>query len=169
MDTVKKKKLFKFHPRDVPWSTRTIREQEFAKIIGIEFETKSSIPLICLKVNLIYLELLYLYLCNATFFLQLNRVDPVTGVLTGECFTLKYHDVPDICDILVLRQNYDMALQRNWHPGDRFRAIVGNSWWEGHLEARKPLSAECPNSMFLCFLIRYFFFHFSLLAEIVNK
>ena len=103
------------------------------------------------------------------FFLQLNRVDPVTGVLTGECFTLKYHDVADILDILVLRQNYDLALQRNWQPGDRFRAIVGNSWWEGYLEAREPLSAECPNSLFLCFLIRYFFFHFSLLAEIVNK
>ena len=94
-------------------------------------------------------------------------MDPVTGVLTGECFTLKYHDVADILDFLVLRQNYDMALQRNWQPGDRFRAIVGNSWWEGHLEAREPLSAECPNSFFLCFLIRYFFFHFSLLAKII--
>ena len=94
-------------------------------------------------------------------------MDPVTGVLTGECFTLKYHDVPDICDILVLRQNYDMALQRNWQPGDRFRAIVGNSWWEGYLEAREPLSAECPNSLFLGFLIRYFFFPF--LSKNVNN
>ena len=53
VDAVKKKKLFKLHPRDVPWSTRTISEQEFAKIIGIEFETKLSTILICLKVNLI--------------------------------------------------------------------------------------------------------------------
>ena len=85
-------------------------------------------------------------------------MDPANGQLTGECFTLKYHYVADILDLLVLRQNYDLALQRNWQPGDRFRAIVGNSWWEGHLEAREPLSAECPNSLFLCFLIRYFSF-----------
>ena len=94
------------------------------------------------------------YLCNSFFFRQLNRVDPVIGVLTTECFTLKYHYVADILDFLVLRQNYDMALQRNWQPGDRFRSIVGNSWWEGQLEAREPLSAECPNSLFLCFRIR---------------
>ena len=62
VDTVKKKKLFEFHPLDIPWSTRTIREQEFAKVTGIEFEIKSSTTLICLKVNLIYLEFWYLYL-----------------------------------------------------------------------------------------------------------
>ena len=168
VDTVKKKKLFKLHPRDVPWSTRPIGEQEFAKIMGIEFETKSSTTLICLKVIVIYSELLYLllFLCNSTFFpLQLNRVDPANGKLTGQYFTLKYHYVADICDILVLRQNYDLALQRNWQPGDRFRAIIGDSWWEGHLEARKPLSAECPNSMFLCFRIRYLLFSFSLFVS----
>ena len=81
-------------------------------------------------------------------------MDPANGVVTKEGFTLKYHYVEDICDILVLRQNYDLAVQRNWQPGDRFRAIIGNSWWEGHLEGREPLSAECPNSMFLGLLIR---------------
>ena len=68
MDTVKKRKLFKFHPRDVPWSTRAIREQEFAKIIGIEFETKSSISLICLKVNLIYLKYCIYIICVIRLF-----------------------------------------------------------------------------------------------------
>ena len=95
-------------------------------------------------------------------------MDPANGVVTKEGFTLKYHYVEDICDILVLRQNYDLAVQRNWQPGDRFRAIVGNSWCEGQLEGREPLSAEYPNSMFLGFLIRYFFFPFSLLAKILN-
>ena len=54
INTVKEKKLFDLNPRDIP---RTIREQEFAKIIGIEFEIESSITLCCLKVKFIYLKL----------------------------------------------------------------------------------------------------------------
>ena len=54
----------------------------------------------------------------------------VTGVLIGEPFTLKYHQKAGPLDFLVLRQNYDLSLHRNWQPGERFRAIVGDCWWK---------------------------------------
>ena len=50
INTVKEKNIFDLNPRDIP---RTIREQEFAKIIGIEFAIESSEPLCCLKVKFI--------------------------------------------------------------------------------------------------------------------
>ena len=54
INTVKEKKLFDLNPHDIP---RTIGEQEFAKIIVIEFVNESSITLCCLKVKFIYLKL----------------------------------------------------------------------------------------------------------------
>lgn len=81
-------------------------------------------------------------------------MDPVTGVLTGESFTLKYHDVEDVLDFLVLRQYYELAIQRNWQPGDRFRCIIDDLWWEGQLVTREPYNAQFPDSMFLCYRIR---------------
>lgn len=41
------------------------------------------------------------------------------GRLTGETFTLKYHDMADVLDFLVLKQTYDIAMARNWCIGDR--------------------------------------------------
>ena len=38
INTVKEKKLFDLNPRDIPHG---IREQEFAKLIGIEFEIEA--------------------------------------------------------------------------------------------------------------------------------
>ena len=78
----------------------------------------------------------------------------VNGVLIGEPFTLKYHHDAGPLDFLVLRQNYDMALRREWQPDERFRSIVGDSWWEDQLEAIEPRSAHCPTSNFLCCRIR---------------
>jgi hypothetical protein len=39
------------------------------------------------------------------------------GRLTGENFTIKYHDMADVLDFLVLRQTYETALARRWKPG----------------------------------------------------
>jgi hypothetical protein len=40
------------------------------------------------------------------------------GRLTGENFTIKYHDMADVLDFLVLRQTYETALTRHWKPGE---------------------------------------------------
>ncbi|XP_057373055.1 bromodomain and WD repeat-containing protein 3-like [Daphnia carinata] len=133
VDAINQKKLFDLNPRSLPWSSQTIREQELVKIIGIKYEIKPP-RLCCLKLGL---------------------MDPATGVLTGESFTLKYHDVADVLDFLVLRQNYELAIQRNWQPGDRFRSIIDDLWWEGQLETREPFQPQCPDSMFLCYRIRW--------------
>lgn len=81
-------------------------------------------------------------------------MDPATGALTGESFTIKYHDIVDVLDFLVLRQTYDLAMQRNWQPGDHFRCNIDDLWWEGQVEIREPFNAAHPNSEFLCYRIR---------------
>lgn len=37
----------------------------------------------------------------------------------GTHFTVRYHDMPDVLDFLVLRQTYLTAEERQWAPGDR--------------------------------------------------
>lgn len=45
-----------------------------------------------------------------------------TGSLmdSRQFFNIKYHDMPDVIDFLVLKQTYDTAIQRNWKPGKEF-------------------------------------------------
>jgi hypothetical protein len=65
------------------------------------------------------------------------------GRLTGENFTIKYHDMADVLDFLVLRQTYEMALARRWKPGgsaEMFEYLTGEerciqgfggeAWWK---------------------------------------
>lgn len=35
-------------------------------------------------------------------------------------FTVRYHDMPDVIDFLVLRHHYDAAVARRWGAGDRY-------------------------------------------------
>ena len=81
-------------------------------------------------------------------------MDHVTGVLTGVSFTLKYHDITGVLDFLVLRQAYELAVQRNWKAGDRFRCNIDDLWWEGQVEKQEPNDPQSADSMFLCYQIR---------------
>lgn len=40
------------------------------------------------------------------------------GQLSGDYFTIKHHDIPDVIDFFVLKQTYDTALDRNWDVGE---------------------------------------------------
>ena len=80
---------------------------------------------------------------NAGFFVSLFCI----------LFTLKYCDIENVEDFLVLRLHYEEALQRKWCPVDRFRSLIGNVWWEGEFLERKPYT-DRPESKFTCCRIR---------------
>lgn len=52
MKMVAEKNVYENNPKSLPWTNRTIREQEFVKIIGIKYEIKPP-RLCCLKVTLL--------------------------------------------------------------------------------------------------------------------
>lgn len=72
------------------------QHQEFVKIIGVKYEIKPP-RLCCLKLGIL---------------------EPGMGRLTSDAFTIKYHDMPDVLDFLVLKATYDVAVNRNWQPGE---------------------------------------------------
>jgi len=60
---------------------------------------------------------------------------------------LRYHDMPDVIDFLVLKQFYDNSIRREWKPNDRFRSIIDNKWWFGKIKCIEQ-DEEYPNCEF---------------------
>lgn len=115
-----------------PWVRLDLRDYEFVKVIGIKYEIRPP-RLCCLKLALINND----------------------GTLKNQTFTIKYHDIPDVLDFLVLKQTYDTAVRRLWSTGDRFRCMIDDGWWIGQITNRVPYSDEFPDSLFMCFAIRW--------------
>lgn len=132
LDAVRSKKVYKLSNNAEPWVQYDLRDNEVVKVIGIKYEIRPP-RLCCLK-------------------LALLRND---GSFTGQSFSIKYHDMPDVLDFIVLRQTYDTAVRRLWTTGDRFRCMIDDGWWMGVIESRTPLSPEFPHSLFMCFRIRW--------------
>lgn len=78
------------------------QHQEYVKIIGIKYEIKPP-RLCCLKLGI---------------------MDVGKGKLTSDSFTIKYHDMPDVLDFLILKATYDVAVSRNWKPSECLFNIV---------------------------------------------
>lgn len=77
------------------------------------------------------------------------------GRLTDNNFTIKYHDMADVLDFLVLRQTFETALARSWSEGDRFRCMIDDGWWMGQIQSMEPLDDNFPESFFMCFRVRW--------------
>nr|XP_057935407.1 bromodomain and WD repeat-containing protein 3 [Doryrhamphus excisus] len=133
VEAVRRTDLYPINLDKQPWKKMELRDQEFVKITGIKYEVCPP-TLCCLKLTLI---------------------DHGTGKITDKSFSVKYHDMPDVIDFLVLRQSYDEALRRNWQPNDRFRSVIDDAWWFGTIVCQEPYQSEYPDSLFQCFKVRW--------------
>ena len=55
------------------------------------------------------------------------------GVESTKTFTVKFHDIDNVIDFIILKQTYVNSLLRNWKIGDYFRTIVEDKWWFGQI------------------------------------
>ncbi|CAJ1065766.1 bromodomain and WD repeat-containing protein 3 isoform X4 [Xyrichtys novacula] len=133
VEAVSRSELYPINLDKQPWKKMELRDQEFVKVTGIKYEVCPP-TLCCLKLTLI---------------------DPGTRQITDKSFSIKYHDMPDVIDFLVLRQSYDEALRRNWQPNDRFRSVIDDAWWFGTIDCQEPYQPEYPDSLFQCFKVRW--------------
>lgn len=131
LEAVQQKNVYKIMGAE-PWTRLDLRDYEYVKVIGIKYEIRPP-RLCCLKLALMNND----------------------GTLKNQRFTIKYHDIPDVLDFLVLKQTYDTAVRRLWTTGDRFRCMIEDGWWNGQITGRVPYSEEFPDSLFMCFQIRW--------------
>ncbi|KAK4883678.1 hypothetical protein RN001_006997 [Aquatica leii] len=132
VEAVRAKNVYDVNPKDLPWSKIQLKEHEFVKVVGIKYEIRPP-RLCCLKLALLDTE----------------------GRLTGSIFTIKYHDMADVLDFLVLKQTYDVTTSRTWEAGDRFRCMIDDCWWMGEVVSKSAISADYPESHFMSYEIRW--------------
>uniref|UniRef100_A0A8C3XWQ3 Bromodomain and WD repeat domain containing 1 n=1 Tax=Chelydra serpentina TaxID=8475 RepID=A0A8C3XWQ3_CHESE len=133
IEAVRKNNIYELNPHKEPWRKMVLRDQELVKIVGIRYEVGPP-TLCCLK---------------------LAFIDHATGKLSDKSFSLKYHDMPDVIDFLVLRQFYDEARHRNWQASDRFRSIIDDAWWFGTVLGQEPYQPQYPDSHFQCYSVKW--------------
>lgn len=131
LDVVKSTNIYR-NVGPKPWNRLNLRDHEFAKVIDIKYEIRPP------------------RLCCLTLALMNND-----GTLKNQRFTIKYRDITGVVDFIILKQTYDIAMNRLWTLGDRFQCMIGDIWWFGQIIGRKPYSNEFPDSLFMCFQIRY--------------
>ncbi|CAL1586002.1 unnamed protein product [Knipowitschia caucasica] len=131
VEMAKQKKIFSINPKKQPWHKMELREQELMKIVGLKYEV--GLPTLC---------------C-----LKLAFLDPDSSKLTGGSFSMKYHDMPDVIDFLVLRQQFENGRRRQWSIGDRFRSVIDDAWWFGTIESQEPFQHQYQDSLFLCYSV----------------
>ena len=100
VDLVKERKAYKINMKEQHWMKRkNLKEVCMVRISGIKWEIRP--PRLCV--------------------LKLAILNESNGRPTGEHFTIKYHDMNDVVDFLVLRQTF------NSYKGmlnDKFRTFV---------------------------------------------
>ncbi|XP_012586370.1 PREDICTED: bromodomain and WD repeat-containing protein 1, partial [Condylura cristata] len=133
IEAVRRNNIYELNPNKEPWRKMDLRDQELVKIVGIRYEVGPP-TLCCLK---------------------LAFIDPASGKLMDTSFSIRYHDMPDVIDFLVLRQFYDEARQRNWQSCDRFRSIIDDAWWFGTVLSQEPYQPQYPDSHFQCYVVRW--------------
>ncbi|XP_075398401.1 bromodomain and WD repeat-containing protein 1 isoform X2 [Tenrec ecaudatus] len=133
IEAVRRNNIYELNHNKEPWRKIDLRDQELVKIVGIRYEVGPP-TLCCLK---------------------LAFIDPATGKLMDKSFSIRYHDMPDVIDFLVLRQFYDEARQRNWQSCDRFRSIIDDAWWFGTVLSQEPYQPQYPDSHFQCYVVRW--------------
>nr|XP_023669495.1 bromodomain and WD repeat-containing protein 3-like isoform X2 [Paramormyrops kingsleyae] len=133
VEAVRRSNLYAINLDKQPWKKMQLRDQELVKVTGIKYEVCPP-TLCCLKFSLI---------------------DYGTGKPTDKSFSIKYHDMPDVIDFLVLKQSYDEARQRTWQSMDRFRSIIDDAWWFGTIVCQEPYQSEYPDSHFQCFKVKW--------------
>ncbi|KAJ7995475.1 hypothetical protein DPEC_G00244940 [Dallia pectoralis] len=133
VEAVSRTNLYPINMEKQPWKKMELRDQEFVKITGIKYEVCP--PTLCR--------------------LKLTLIDHGTGKITDKSFYVKYHDMPDVIDFLVLRQSYDEARNRVWRQNDRFRSVIDDAWWFGTIVCQEPYQPEYPDSHFQCFKVRW--------------
>ena len=121
IELVEIRKAYKLNMREQQWKRkRNVEESTMVKVLDIKFEIRP--PRLCV--------------------LRLSILNQGTSKPTGETFTIKYHDMNDVVDFLVLYQAFNSHKGKHWKKGDRIRCQIDDCWWKGTVQ--KVENKESP-------------------------
>ena len=128
INLVRHRNCYTLNMKEQQWKDRgDLGSVELVKVVGMKYEIRPP-RLCCLK---------------------LAVIDQNTNQLTGQKFSIKYHDMNDVVDFLVLRHIYDSSMAVTWNVGDRYRCQIEDNWWHGKVIGVSPFEEANPDSPFL--------------------
>ncbi|XP_066914028.1 PH-interacting protein-like isoform X2 [Clytia hemisphaerica] len=69
--------------------------------------------------------------------------------------TVRFHDMPNVDDFLVLKHIFEDSLSQGWSVGDRFRCMIDATWYFGTIIEVSPLNEEFITSSFMSLVVRW--------------
>lgn len=93
--------------------------QEFCRVLDVHVEIRPP-RLVCLKLS----------------------------TQSNKRFKVRYHDMPNVVDFVILRQTYERGIERHWKPKERFKSLIDDLWYIGCVEAKLPFQDEHPECEF---------------------
>ena len=78
-----------------------------------------------------------------------------TKKMTNNKFSIKYHDMDNVADFMILTQFFNRGIEKNWGTNDRFKCLIDDVWWIGIIDFRKPFEENYPSSEFQCLKITW--------------
>ena len=135
VEAVKNTSAYEIDDTSLPWNNvkTKIDVQEICKVVALKIEIKPP-RLVCLKLCII---------------------DKQTNKMTNSKFSIKYHDMDNVVDFVILRQFFDRGIEKNWRAKDKFKCIIDDVWWIGIIECRKPYEENHSQSEFQCLKITW--------------
>uniref|UniRef100_A0A158Q3Z3 Bromo domain-containing protein n=1 Tax=Dracunculus medinensis TaxID=318479 RepID=A0A158Q3Z3_DRAME len=87
--------------------------------------------------------------------LKLHRLEE-NGTQTGFVFSVKFHDMDNVPDFIILRSLYDRSVSHRYHPGSRIETILDNHWWTGTIDKKEAEDEEnYPRSNWYCIIVKW--------------
>ncbi|RWS23747.1 bromodomain and WD repeat-containing protein 3-like protein, partial [Leptotrombidium deliense] len=115
LDAVRTMNEYKIHPRTQANKRKHVKDEQLVRITKIEYE---FLPPIVVNLTLLVID--------------------EEGKDTSESFIVRYHDMPDVLDFLILKQTYIDAMSKKWQANDRFRSVIDDKWWFGTVTSVLP-------------------------------
>ena len=110
IEIVELRNVYKMNKKEQHWTKRkNLNDATLVKVSEIKFEIRP--PRLCQ--------------------LKLHILDEETMQPTNEHFTIKYHDMNDVVDFMVLYQSFNSYKGKPWKKGDRIRCQIDDCWWKG--------------------------------------
>uniref|UniRef100_A0A0N5AL33 Bromo domain-containing protein n=1 Tax=Syphacia muris TaxID=451379 RepID=A0A0N5AL33_9BILA len=75
---------------------------------------------------------------------------------TGLVFSVKYHDLENVPDFIILHRLYAESTSQIYEPGDRIESILDGHWWSGTIDKKEPYDeVNFPRSHWYSLTVRW--------------
>ncbi|XP_065906501.1 bromodomain and WD repeat-containing protein 3-like isoform X2 [Dysidea avara] len=136
LQEIKQKRLHhRLKGQKLPWQKFSLEAHELCQVKNVHFTVGPPT------------------LCSLTLSLVSTPDGPSSSA--PKTFNLKYHDIDDVPDFLIVASHFCSSVCQPWQEGTKFRSYIEDSWWTGKILSREPFSPAYPQSVWQCYVVQW--------------